>query len=160
MDMAEHYSTKGVVTIPLSLKPQIKKIADAYHKATSKDIVITSAKRTAASQASALYTRFSKGGNVNDYVRQTEAKAVKKAYDDAVKVKKGKAAIISAMEQELNSQIKKGKFLSSHLSSKALDVRSKNMSASEKKAFLKSCKAVASKCLIEGTPQHFHLQFK
>lgn len=160
MDMAEHYSTKGIVTIPPSLKPQLKKIADAYHKATSKDIVVTSAKRTAVSQASALYTRFSKGGNVNDYVRQKEAKAVKKAYDDTVKAKKNKAAIIKAMEQELASQIKQGKYLSSHLSSKALDVRSKNMSSVEKKAFLKACKVVASKCLVEGTPQHFHLQFK
>jgi len=67
-DIAEHYSTKGIITIPPSLKPDLKKIADAYHTATSKDIVITSAKRTAASQASALYIRLSKGGNVNDYV--------------------------------------------------------------------------------------------
>jgi len=158
--MAEHYTTKGAITVPPSLKPQLKKIADAYHKATNKDIVVTSAKRTAVSQASALYVRFSKGGNVNDYVKQTEAKAVKKAYDDAVKAKKDKAAIIKAMEQELANQIKQGKYLSSHLSSKALDVRSKDMSAAEKKAFLKACKAVASKCLVEGAPQHFHLQFK
>ncbi len=158
--MAEHYSTKGVITIPLPLKPQLKKIADAYHKATNKDIVVTSAKRTAASQASALYIRFSKGGNVNDYVRQTEAKAVKKAYDDAIKANKNKAAIIKAMEQELANQIKQGKYLSSHLSSTALDVRSKDMSTTEKREFLKACKIVASKCLVEGSPQHFHLQFK
>jgi len=158
--MTEHYTTKGAITVPPSLKPQLKKIADAYYKATNKDIVVTSAKRTAASQASALYVRFSKGGNVNDYVKQTEAKAVKKAYDDAVKAKKDKAAIIKAMEQELADQIQQGKYLSSHLSSKALDVRSRDMSAAEKKAFLKACKAVASKCLVEGAPQHFHLQFK
>jgi len=64
------------------------------------------------------------------------------------------------MEKELDAQIKQVKHLSSHLSSKALDVRSKNMSSTEKKAFLKACKAVASKCLVEGAPRHFHLQFK
>jgi len=157
--MAEHYSTKGIVKIPLSIKSKIKKIADAYYKATQKDIVITSAKRTASSQASALYTRFKNGGDVRDYIKQTEAKAVKQAYDDAVKAKKNKTDIIKAMTQTLEGQIKKGNYLSSHLSSKALDVRSKNMSKTEKKAFLKACKAVANKCLVEGTPQHFHLQF-
>ncbi len=158
--MAEHYSTKGVVTIPLSIKPQLKKIANAYYKATNKDIVVTSAKRTAATQALALYIRFNKGGNVNDYIMQEEAKAVKKAYEDAIKVNKEKVEIIEAMEQEIANQIEQGKYLSSHLSSKALDVRSKDMSATEKKEFLKACKAVASKCLVEGTPQHFHMQFK
>lgn len=64
------------------------------------------------------------------------------------------------MEQELAKQIKQGRYLSSHLSSRALDVRSRDMSTMEKKEFLKACKAVASKCLVEGTPQHFHLQFK
>lgn len=158
--MTEHYSTKGAVVIPVTLEPQLKKIADAYYKATNKDIVVTSARRTAASQASALYIRFSKGGNVNDYIRQTEAKAVKKIYDDAVTANKDEAEIINAMEQELARQIKQGRHLSSHLSSRALDVRSRDMSTMEKKEFLKACKAVASKCLVEGTPQHFHLQFK
>jgi len=158
--MSEHYSTKGSVKIPTTLKSSIKKIADAYYKTTQKDIVITSAKRTASSQASALYTRFKKGGNVKDYIKQTEAKAVKKAYDDAVKAKKSKIDIIKAMTKVLDTQIKAGNYLSNHLSSKALDVRSKNMSATEKKAFTKACKAVANKCLVEGSPQHFHLQFK
>ncbi len=158
--MAEHYSTKGIVKIPLNIKSKIKKIADAYYKAVQKDIVITSAKRTASSQASALYTRFKNGGDVRDYIKQTEAKAVKKAYDDAAKAKKSKTDIIKAMTQILEGQIKKGNYLSSHLSSKALDVRSKNMSKVEKRAFLKACKTVANKCLVEGTPQHFHLQFK
>ncbi len=29
-----------------------------------------------------------------------------------------------------------------------------------KKEFLKACKVTAKKCLVEGTPEHFHLQFK
>lgn len=158
--MAEHYSTKGSIKVPAGLKTHIKTIADAYYTATKKDIVVTSGKRTAWSQSDALYTRFKKGGNVNDYVAQKQAKAIKKAYDDAVKLKKNKSAIITDMETVLKNQIKNGKYLSKHLSSKALDVRKKNMSKIEQKAFLKACKATAKRCLVEGTPEHFHIQFK
>jgi len=158
--MPEHYSTKGSVKVPVGIKSQLKTIADAYYTSTKKDVVVTSGKRTEKSQAEALYTRFNKGGDVKDYIAQKEAKAVKKAYDDAVKLKKKKPDIIDEMEKILKAQIKNRKYLSKHLSSKALDIRKKNMSKAEQKAFLKACKATAKKCLVEGTPEHFHLQFK
>jgi len=156
--MAEHYTLKAGVIVSTDIKAKIKKIADKYYKSTSKEIVITSGTRESQSQAAAMYGKLSGGDALSIYKDQTSAKAIKKAYDDAVTAKKNKTQTISAIKMVIDEQIKKGTYISKHLKKGAIDVRSRDMSAGEKAKFKEAAKGIATSILLEVVPPHFHLQ--
>ena len=158
--MSENYTKKdSSITLSAAVTVKVKKIADAYHTATTKKITITRGTASASSQADAMYGKLIGGDKLTVYTDQVSAKAIKKAYDDAKAAKKTKIAIIKDMTAVIEAQIKKGKYISKHLRAGAVDVRSRDMSATEKTAFEKAAKAVATKVILETTPPHFHLQF-
>ena len=155
--MAENYTTKFALTS--AIKSKVKKIADAYFKETKNTITVTSGTRTASSQASAMYKKLAGGDKLKIYKDQTSAKAIKKAYDDGISEKLAASKIKSSMTKVIAAQVKKGKYISKHLKSGAVDIRSKDMSAKEKTAFRKAAKGIAKSILLESTPPHWHLQF-
>jgi len=157
--MAEHYSLKSGVTLDAEIEKKVKKIADKYFNLTKKDIVITSGTRSSSSQASAMYGKTSGGDKLVVYKDQTSAKEILNAYDAGVKAKKSKAEIIADIKDEIDEQIKNGNYISKHLKKGAVDVRSRNMSESDKTNFKKAAAGVASTVILETTPPHFHLQF-
>ncbi len=157
--MAENYTLKSGVTLTAAVKAKVKKIADAYHAATKKKITVTSGTRSASSQAEAMYGKLAAGDKLTVYKDQVSAKEIKKAYDDGKAAKKTKAEIVKSMTTVIEEQIKKGKYISKHLKAGAVDVRSRDMSATEKEAFKKAAKGVAVSVILETKPPHFHLQF-
>jgi hypothetical protein len=157
--MAENYTLAAGVTLAATVKAKVKKIADAYHASTKKTITVTSGTRSASSQADAMYGKLAGGDKLSVYADQISAKEIKKAYDDGKAAKKAKTAIVKDMTQIIEAQIKKGKFISKHLKSGAVDVRSKDMSVKEKEEFKKAAKSVATSVILETTPPHWHLQF-
>ena len=67
--------------------------------------------------------------------------------------------IVSSIASAIRGQIKKGVFISAHLKAGAADVRSTNMSASEKRAFVDAVREAGGfDVMFESTPPHFHLQ--
>ena len=157
--MAENYSLKKGVSLTATIKLKVKKIADKYHTATTKTIVVTSGTRTSLSQATAMYGKLAGGDQLTVYKNQTAAKEIKKAYQDGVKAKKSKADIIDDMKAVIDGQIKKRVYISKHLKSGAVDIRSKDMTFKEKDEFKKAAKGTAVSVILETTPPHFHLQF-
>jgi len=157
--MPENYSLQPGVVLTVAVKAKVKKIADAYHAATKKTIVITSGTRTAASQANAMYGKLVGGDLLTVYRDQVSAKEIKKAYDDGKKAKKAKATIVKDMTTIIEAQINKGKYISKHLKAGAVDIRSKLMTPTERAEFKKAAKNVATKTILETTPPHWHLQF-
>jgi hypothetical protein len=157
--MAENYTLKSGVIVSANIKAKIKKVADKYHKETSKKITVTSGTRTSQSQASAMYGKLSGGDKLTVYTNQSAAKKIKKAYDDGVKEKKSKSDIISDIKAVIDEQIKNGIYISKHLKKGAVDVRSRDMSNDEKEKFKKAAKGTATAVILETTPPHFHLQF-
>ncbi len=61
--------------------------------------------------------------------------------------------------KKINEQIKKGKYISKHLKKGAVDVRSRDMTESDKTFFKKAAAGIALIVILEATPPHFHLQF-
>lgn len=149
---------KAGVIVSIDIKAKIKKIADKYHTATKKDIVVTSGTRASESQASAMYGKLSGGDTLSVYKDQVSAQAIKTAYDEAVAAKKNKTQVISAIKTVINGQIKKGVYISKHLKQGAVDVRSRDMSAGEKAKFKEAAKGTATTIILEVVPPHFHLQ--
>jgi len=156
--MPEHYSLEKDVTLPIDIKAKVKKIADKYHSFTKKDIVVTSGIRTSQSQADAMYGKLSGGDKLTVYGQQTAAQKIRKIYDAAVKAKKTKDQIIADIKSEIDDQIKKQIYISKHLRKGAIDVRSRDMSNTEKDKLKLAAKGIAIKVILETTPPHFHLQ--
>ena len=157
--MSENYTSNPGITLPIGIKVKVKKIADEYYSLTKKKIVVTSGARTAKSQAEAMYGKLSGGDSLTIYKNQVAAKEIKKAYDDGSAAKKPKNEIISDIEKIIDSQIKKGVYISKHLKKGAVDIRSRDMSSDEKIKFKRVAKGIAVVVILETTPPHFHLQF-
>ena len=113
--MPENYTVNSDVVLSADVKLKVKKIADAYFKATQKTIVVTSGTRSSSSQAEAMYGKLAGGDQLAVYRDQKSVKEIKKAYEDAKKAKKGKPEIIKAMQSVIDGQIKKGVYISRHL---------------------------------------------
>lgn len=157
--MAEHYSLKSGVILDADIEKKVKKIADKYYNLSKKDIVVTSGTRSSSSQASAMYGKTSGGDKLSVYKDKTSAKEILNTYDAGVKAKKTKAEIIADIKDDIDEQIKKGKYISRHLKKGAVDVRSRDMSESDKTNFKSAASGIASSVILETTPPHFHLQF-
>lgn len=156
----KHYTLQSGVTLSAAVEKKVAEIADDYYADRKKDIVVTSGTRTASSQAGAMYTKLEAGDDiVKLYVNKTAVKEIKKAYDDGKAAKKARADIVDDMTKVIEKQIKAGTYISKHLRVGAVDVRSKDMSADEKKAFRKAAKGKATKIILETKPPHWHLQF-
>ena len=154
----ENFSLESGVSLSVDVTKKVKKIADTYYLSTKKKIVVTSGIRSAQSQAEAMYAKLVGGDSLSIYVDQTAAKKIKEIYERGVKEKKGKEALVKEMKEEIDKQIGKGVYLSKHLKKGAVDVRSRDMTSSEKEAFKKAAKDVADSVILETIPPHFHLQ--
>lgn len=154
--MPEHYSVNNGVTLNAISKAKVKKIADDFHAQTSKDIVVTSGTRSASSQADAMYKKFSQGGSYTIYKNHTAAKEIYDIYTNS-EPNTDKNKIISAMEEKITEQINDQNYISKHLKSGAVDIRSRDMSNNEKATFKKVAKPYASVIILETKPPHFHL---
>ncbi|MGH2532328.1 MAG: hypothetical protein ACRDJW_08460 [Thermomicrobiales bacterium] len=156
----KHYTLQSGVTLSAAVEKKVAEIADDYYADRKKDIVVTSGTRTASSQASAMYTKLEAGDDiVKLYKNKTAVKEIKKAYDDGKAAKKSRTEIVDAMTAVIETQIKAGTYISKHLRAGAVDVRSKDMTADDKKAFRKAAKGKATKVILETKPPHWHLQF-
>lgn len=157
--MAEHYSIKSGVTLDPAIEEKVKKIADKYYQLTKKNIVVTSGTRSSSSQASAMYGKLSGGDKLSVYADQTSAKEILNTYDAGIKAKKSKAEIIADIKDDIDEQIKKARYISKHLKKGSVDIRSRDMSASDKTNFKKAAAGIAQVVILEATPPHFHLNF-
>lgn len=157
--MAENYTLESGVNLSLDIKGKVKKIADAYHLATNKKIVVTSGTRTAQSQAEAMYSKLAGGDNLAVYSNQSAARKIKEIFEKGIAAKKKKDVLIKEIKAEIDNQIKKGVYISKHLKKGAIDIRSRDMNMSEREQLKKAAKGIAVTVILETTHPHFHLLF-
>ena len=157
--MTDHYTVKSGVTLSTEIKQKVKAVAEKYYLLTKKEIVVTSGTRSSTSQADAMYGKLAAGDKLTIYKNQTAAKAIKMAYDDAVKSKKNVVEIKKAIKEVIDKQINNKVYISKHLKKGAVDIRSRDMTLTEKTLFKKAASGVATIVILETTPPHFHLQF-
>ena len=157
----KHYTILSGLTLSSAIEAKVDKLANAFYAKASMDIVVTSGTRTAASQAAAMYRKMSKGEKLTDLYRQTTpATELQKVYDDGVKAKKTADQIRTDLEAKLKKQIAASVYISSHLKSTAVDIRSKSMTVAQRKVFKTVAQKHATKVLYEGkTDPHWHLEF-
>jgi len=145
-----------------AVSDKVEAIDAAFAKRTGKHITVTSGTRDAARQAKAMYKMLRLGGDPMKLYRNKEAaREIKHAYESARARGKTEEEVVTSMYSVIQGQIAKGVYISAHLRAGAVDIRSRFMSAAEKKAFAAAVsEAKGTSLLEEQTPPHFHLQIE
>jgi hypothetical protein len=140
---------------------RLKRIAARYHAATHKKLVVTGGTRTPLRQARLMFDKLKHGDDIVAlYENKQAATEIRDAYRDAVARKLGRKATIQAMREVIDAQITRGLYVSKHLRSGAVDVRSWGMSGELEKALKEAVKAEAGVTMMDergGVEPHFHL---
>lgn len=155
----KHYTLDPGVKLTPALEKKVAQIANAYHVITRATILVLSGTRTPAKQAKAMFDKMKNGDRLTGYKNQTLAGQIRNAFDTAQGAGQSDQATIAAMEQVIARQVANGQYISKHLISGAVDIRSKNMTQPQKNAFRLVAQTVASTVLLETNPPHWHLQF-
>ena len=157
--MPVHYTTKLGVVLDANASAFVTKVADAFYKAVGKDVVVTSAYRGPAEQASAMYGKF-EGPEWNIYRDKKALTEIRTAYVQGKAAKASRETIIADMTAVLERQVGEHRYISSHLVATALDLRKVGFSKTEVAALVTAARENGAKVVIdEGSPPHLHVQF-
>ncbi|MBK9262052.1 MAG: hypothetical protein IPM54_19890 [Polyangiaceae bacterium] len=139
---------------------KVDELDDAYFKRTGKHLTVTSGARDAVQQAKAMYKMMRLGGDPMRLYRNKEAaREIKRAYEQARAKKKSPDDVVGAVHSVIQKQMARGIYISAHLRAGAVDVRSRDLTRTEKKHFAKVVAEMKDvQMLEEFTPPHFHLQ--
>ena len=150
----------------VSLSPEVERkvamIAESYHRRTGKTLVLTSGTRDVARQAEAMHELLRLGADLSRIYKNREAvKEVTAAYQRGRAERRPPRAVIEAVADVLREQMQRGVYVSAHLRAGAVDVRSRGMSASDKRAFVAGVEEVGGAEVIEEVaPPHFHVELE
>ncbi len=160
-DSGSGYQVLPDVNLPTKVEDHIRVVAEKYHKATGKNLVVTSGTRDAASQAEVIYEKLIAGDDiVKLYKAKNAAIELKRIYDEGKAAKNDRASIVEDMAAAIRGQVKKGVFISAHLRAGAADVRSTDMTTTDKRRFVEATEVGGLSVMLEATPPHFHLQLE
>lgn len=140
---------------------RLERIAGRYHKATKKRLVVTGGSRSPQRQAQLMFDKLKRGDDVVAlYENKAAATEVRNAYRDAVARGEKRKGTIRVMREVIDAQIGRGTYVSKHLKSGAVDVRSWNMEGALEKALREAVKQEPGVTLMDerdGPEPHFHL---
>ncbi|WP_437301598.1 hypothetical protein [Sorangium sp. So ce426] len=159
-DEERRYVVLPGVELAPAVEQKVAELASAYFRRTGKELVVTSGTRDPARQAEAMHELFRHGADVLGlYKDKTAAREIKSAYEEGRSAEHAPEATIAALERVIRAQIDRGVFISAHLREGAVDIRNRDMTPAEKRAFLEGVDEVGGVfALEESRPPHYHLQ--
>jgi len=159
-NLKKHYSLKSGVILPATIEQQVSLIADIYYLATSKDIVVTSGRRSYLDQATEMYDNHIRRGFFGRYKAREIIDILEDIFKRGRANTKSKFAIVQEMEKVISAYAKRGIYISKHIIDGAVDVQSKYMKTEkQKQAFRSAAAGIATIVILESNPPHWHLQF-
>ena len=158
--MPGHFTRKSAaVVLTPALERKADEVADAFFAQTTKNIVVTDGVRTPAEQALQVFNKI-RANDLSIYLNQKAAQEIKRAHDVAVKAGKSRAEVLKAMTLVIEDQVARKVFISRHLTRQAFDVRSRDMTAGQKRIFKQVVQDIGVSMIEEGKPPHFHIQIQ
>ena len=136
-------------------------IAERYFGATRRRLVVTGGTRPPLRQAELMYEKLrNREDIVALYENQYAALEIRNAYQQGVAMKHTRKRILGAMRDVIEAQIGRGVFVSKHLQSGAIDVRSRTMSRAQEAALRAAVASEPGATLLDergSAEPHFHL---
>lgn len=157
------YIVRPGVELPEKVEKTVAEIAEKAQERIGRPIVVTSASRSPQSQAAAMRTKLELGDNVMGLYRDKKAAGqIVKAYRKAKKSGANQAQVTDKMANVIANQVSNGVYLSRHLHEGAVDLRTVDLSATERKQLLAVVKEIPSvtKVILESTPPHLHIEIE
>jgi hypothetical protein len=150
------------VTVSPTAEPKLQQIANGFHRRTGKGLVVTSGTRGPKRQARAMYELLDLGTDLATLYKNSKAAAELEAtYEAGRRAGRDESTIVAHMAALIERQMKRGVFVSAHLRAGAVDIRNRNMSETDKRAFLDSVNEVDGiRLLEEAKPPHYHLEIR
>ncbi len=141
---------------------KLSHIAAKYFKATGKKLIVTGGTRTPERQAELMREKLQHGEDIFKlYENQRAAGEIRDAWREATSRRGAtRKIIVKAMRDVIVAQMQKGTFISRHLQSGAIDVRSRGLSPVQSAAFRSAVAAEPGVALLDergGAEPHFHL---
>lgn len=133
----------------------ISTLRDDYRRETGRELIVTSAGRTARAQAVAMYRNFVRHGSarvIRGYRNKRAAREIANAYEAN---RRRPRRAIDAMAAVINRQVGDGVFVSNHLRGKAVDLRSWGPSRARLKPLMQIARARGWRVLVEAS--HIHV---
>ncbi|MFT5431367.1 MAG: hypothetical protein ACI9OJ_002062 [Myxococcota bacterium] len=160
-EVVRYHHLQEKVELAAGVEARLAQIARTYYRATGRTILVTSGTRDALSQADAMYGKLFHGANIVAlYSQRDAARTLRDIFRRGRRAKGARSEIVEEMGAFIRSQMDEGLFISKHLLAGAVDVRSRDMTARQKRAFRTAVKVEPGvRCLLERRPPHFHLSF-
>ncbi|AKT39460.1 hypothetical protein [Chondromyces crocatus] len=140
---------------------RLKRIAAAYFKATRKRLVVTGGTRPPQRQAELMYDKLKRGDDiVSLYENKQAVTEVRNAYRTGAAQALPRKTVVRLMKEVIDAQIARGVYISKHLRSGAVDVRSWDMVPAMEQAFREAVKKEPGVALMDerkSAEPHFHL---
>lgn len=150
-----HFTVKEAgIEIPPCVRNLLVRISDDFYGTTGKGLVVTDGTRSAERQARMLYLKLRDGEDiVRLYAAKSLAREITRAYEDDPT----EAAILAVIRE----QVRSGDFISKHLRSGAIDLRTRDFSSGELSTLKSTIRSHGVQVVDEtGTRRpHYHLNF-
>lgn len=159
---ARYFDLLDGVYLTDDIAARMARIAKDYFYRAGRRLTVTSGVRDPERQAKAMYTKMQYGSDLTRLYRNGRAvRAIQRAFKAGRKAKRQRSEIVAEMSGLIDKQVQKGVYISKHLVAGAVDVRSRDMSAQEKRWFRAAVRSEERVRVIhERRPPHFHLSFR
>lgn len=140
---------------------RLKRIAARYYKATRKRLVVTGGTRTPKRQAQLMYNKLEHGEDIVAlYENKAAATEIRNIYKEGSAKNLSRKRQIRGIAETIEAQIARGIFVSKHLKSGAVDVRSWGLTGKQEEALREAVKQESGVTLLDersSSEPHFHL---
>jgi hypothetical protein len=143
-------------------RERLVRIAERYAKTTGQRLVVTGGTRSARRQAQLMIEKLEHGDDmVGLYEQKEAAREVEAAYQEVQRgARRRRHGALERAQQVIEGQMQRGVYVSQHLLSGAVDVRSRGMSEALREALKQAVSAEPGAALLDerdGAEPHFHL---
>lgn len=143
---------------------RLKRLAASYYKATRKRLVVTGGTRPPLRQAQLMYDKLKRGEDLLAlYENKAAAVEIRNAYRAGVGRSLSRKRVVLMLKEVIEAQMGRGVYVSKHLGSGAVDVRSWDMSAAMEQALREAVKREPGVSLMDerkSAEPHFHLTLR
>ncbi len=149
------------VRLSPKVRAKLDDIATRYYQRTKRRVIVTSGTRTPREQALAMYYKCRRGSRLRIYKNRAAIRPLLEVYDKGRLERWSKAKIVAGMADIIQGQVDRGVYISRHLYANAFDVRSRDMSRRNKRAFRRAAEEAGGvKVVEERRPPHFHCELR
>jgi peptidoglycan hydrolase-like protein with peptidoglycan-binding domain len=151
----EHFTVASSILMTAGLQEKVANVANHYFAITGNGLIITSGYRPPDRQSKAMFDKIVTEGETNVrnlYKNKTLIDELLNVY----RANKGNPTVaVAELQKTIEAQMKRGRFISNHLLSNAIDVRKRTTNLASLRTAVSQ---VGGRVVVEGN--HYHIELR